>query len=110
MKPLRDLLIVSSLSLCLAGPAYAQSKAPPSAEAMQTHMKEMQEQMNRIRQAKDSRERERLMSEHMKSMSVGMAMMDGMRHGASGAGKGPSGDMRMEMMERQGMMPPGPGK
>jgi hypothetical protein len=46
-------------------------------EKMQAHMKLMQEQMTKIQQSKDPKERERLMQEHWTAMQDGMKWMHG---------------------------------
>ena len=48
---------------------------------MQDNMLKMHEQMHKIMQAKDPRERERLMQEHLKTMQENMKMMGGMMGG-----------------------------
>jgi len=48
---------------------------------MQENMKRMQDEMAAIRAAKDPKEKERLMEEHMKTMESSMAMMRKMMEG-----------------------------
>jgi len=95
-------------------PAGASSSAAPSSKAptpaqMEMQMKAMQEMHEKMMASKTPEERQALMSEHMKAMQDGMAMM-GRMHGGSGAksGSGMGGGMsmspqmmgkRMDMME-----------
>lgn len=72
---------------CMMQQGMDQRMAP-----MQEHMKKMQEQMARIANATDARERERLMQEHMQSMHESCM---GMMHDTGGAetgGHGTSGE------------------
>lgn len=75
---------------------------------MDSKMKSMKEQMQRIHAAKDPVERKRLMDEHMASMQKMMSGMKGMMGGAAKAGAPSPGapmdtlEPRMTMM--QGMM------
>lgn len=91
---------------------------PKMREQMMERMKQMQAQMDRIRQSTDPAERQKLMAEHMKSMQETMQMMRGMGggmmmgggammggpmmgEGMKGGGRGPSPEMmemRMDMM------------
>jgi hypothetical protein len=114
------------------GPMQMDSKLQ---QQMLDHMKEMQSQMDKIRQSTDPNERQKLVAEHMSSMQEGMQMMRGMgggmmgmMHGGAGAGMtGPRGggaqnpqmmerrmdmmQMMMEqMMQHQQMMQAPPGK
>ncbi len=57
-----------------AAPADPAGSTPPTAD-MHAHMRAMQGQMARIREAQDAAERERLMHEHMQSMQQHMQMM-----------------------------------
>lgn len=68
-----------------------------SGKPMMEHMKTMQAQMQRIREAKDPAERQKLMDEHMKSMHESMGMMRGMKAGGGGA----KPEMRMQVMEQR---------
>jgi len=84
--------------------AKATSKAAASAPGqMDMQMKSMQEMHERMMAAKTPEERQALMSEHMKSMQGGMAMMGRMKApDAKGGGKSKSPEMmskRMDMME-----------
>jgi hypothetical protein len=62
----------------------AQQAKPPAAKTgmpmggMHEHMKKMQEQMAQIRAATDPKEKERLVSEHLKTMEESMSKMQGM--------------------------------
>lgn len=112
------LVIVGAITLsgCNTAPmvpvsAVALSGAVPGSMArMDAQMKTMQEMHEKMMSAKTTEERRKLMTEHMKAMRDGMAMMDGM----SGAGMGDikgvqmGGDMgaqhqmmgkRMDMMQ-----------
>ena len=75
--------------------------APPAQMDMQ--MKSMQEMHEKMMAAKTPEERQALMTEHMKSMQGGMAMMGRMKTSdAKGGGKPMSPEMmskRMDMME-----------
>jgi hypothetical protein len=90
-----------------ASSAVAPSKAPTPAQ-MDMQMKGMREMHDKMMAAKTPEERQALMSEHMKTMQDGMAMMGRMRAGDSakpGAGMGGGGSMSSRMMgERMDMM------
>jgi hypothetical protein len=80
------------------------SKAAPAAPAqMDMQMKSMHEMHEKMMAAKTPEERQALMSEHMKSMQGGMAMMGQMKApDAKGGSKSMSPEMmgkRMDMME-----------
>ena len=79
------------------------SKAPTPAQVdMQT--KAMQEMHEKMMAAKTPEERQALMSEHMKAMQDGMAMM-GRMHGGGGAASGAGMSMNPQMMgKRMDMM------
>ena len=84
--------------------AKATSKPATAAPAqMDIQMKSMQEMHGKMMAAKTPEERQALMSEHMKSMQGGMAMMGQMKApDAKGGGKSMSPEMmgkRMDMME-----------
>lgn len=92
-----------------ASSAVAPSPKAPTAAQMDMQMMAMQEMHEKMMAAKTPEERQALMSEHMKAMQDGMAMM-GRMHGGSGAksGSGMGGGMsmnpqmmgkRMDMME-----------
>ncbi len=83
------------------------SKAPTTAQ-MEMQTKAMQEMHEKMMAAKTPEERQALMSEHMKSMQDGMALMGQMRGGGTMSGAGMDGGMsmsprmmgrRMDMME-----------
>lgn len=57
--------------------------------AMQERYKKMQEQMGKIRQTKDPKDRQKLLQEHWQTMHEGMGMMGG------GMGRGPRGGAMM---------------
>jgi hypothetical protein len=66
----------------------APAKPAPKADGMdgmmhgmQRNMKRMQDEMAAIRAAKDPKEKERLMEEHLKTMESSMAMMKKMMEG-----------------------------
>ena len=87
-----------------ASAAKATSKAAAAAPAqMDMQMKSMQEMHQKMMAAKTPEERQALMTEHMKSMQGGMAMMGQMKApDAKGGGKSMSPEMmgkRMDMME-----------
>lgn len=56
---------------------------------MQENMLKMHDTMHKIMQAKDPKERERLMQEHMQAMQDNMKMMHGMMAGPGGGMMGP---------------------
>jgi hypothetical protein len=84
-----------------AKPAPKAALAAPAQMDMQ--MKSMQEMHEKMMAAKTPEERQALMTEHMKSMQGGMAMMGQMKApDAKGGGKSVSPEMmgkRMDMME-----------
>jgi len=99
--------------------AKATPKAATEAPAqMDMQMKSMQEMHEKMMAAKTPEERQALMTEHMKSMQGGMAMMSQMKApDAKGGSKFMSPEMmgkRMDMtemmmqmmMDREGMKPP----
>lgn len=59
-------------------PSAATSPAQPpvdqSALRMQENVKRMQSQLDRVRKAKDAKERERLLADHMQAMRENMAL------------------------------------
>ena len=60
-------------------------KAKPAAKGeMHEHMKEMREQMERIRAENDPVKRGQLIDEHMKTMRQSMPMMRDMKHDKGG--------------------------
>lgn len=92
-----------------AASAMAPSSKAPTPAQMDMQMKAMQEMHEKMMAAKTPEERQALMSEHMKTMQDGMAMM-GQMHASDGAkrGAGMGGrmlmtpqmmDKRMDMME-----------
>jgi hypothetical protein len=84
--------------------AAAPSAAMP---AMQERMKAMREMHDKMMNAKTPAERQALMSDHMKSMQDGMAMMKGMGGMAGMGAMGRMGDgkgMPAEMAKRHQMM------
>jgi len=88
------------------GASAPAAKATPKAAApaqMDMQMKSMQEMHEKMMAAKTPEERQALMTEHMKSMQGGMAMMGQMKApDAKGSGKSVSPEMmgkRMDMME-----------
>ena len=86
-----------------ASSAVAPSKAPTPAQ-MDMQMKAMQEMHDKMMAAKTPEERQALMSEHMKTMHDGMAMMSQMHaDGSAKAGAGMGGGMSMnpQMMGRR---------
>lgn len=106
------------LSLAFATGLAAQPPGGQTGDAgmgqMQQRMHAMQEQMARIHATSDPQERQRLMQEHMQSMSQGMAMMGRMmQQPAAGADadetatrcRGDDTECRMrQMQDRQGRM------
>lgn len=151
MKPgtlIAALFAASLAAQPLVGAAQSQDKpaAKPRAgqmdpklqEQMTARMKAMQVQMDKIRQTRDPKEREKLLAEHMKSMEEGMRLMRGMGGGMMGGigdGRMTSGGAMMggkgggaqspqmmenrmdmmqmmmdQMMEHMQMMQPAPGK
>ena len=93
---------VSIISLALFAPAApaaeehdhsAQESAPAKAAGtqmrmMQDNMLKMHEQMHKIMQAADPKEREQLRQEHLKTMQEHMKMMGGSKGGMMGAPAG----------------------
>ncbi len=130
MKKLVPYTILATLALSAP---YALSQTAPKAEKkpapaasapmdmdklygdIQARFKKMQEQMEKIRQAKDPNERQKLWEEHWKTMHEGMGMMGMMMgRGPGGGGMmggpmmgGPKGGPGMgpeAMQQRQEMM------
>lgn len=94
-------------------PASAPSAAVPSSKAptpaqMEMQTKAMREMHDKMMAAKTPEERQALMSEHMKTMQDGMAMMGQMHAGGGakpGAGMGGGMSMNPQMMgKRMDMM------
>ena len=129
-------LITAALIMPLAmaeAPAKADKKPAATAgseadmdkyyAAMQDRYKKMQEQMERLRKAKDPAERQKLWEEHWQTMHEGMdmmmgrggmgpgmmmggmGMMRGMGPGGPAGGMGPGGGMGSGMGPRGGMGP-----
>ena len=71
---------------------------------MQDGMKRMQEQMREIVAASDPGERQRLMSEHMKSMREAMSMMGNMTRGSKAPAEGERAGSMAHCMEMMGQM------
>ena len=107
-----------ALTACNTAPAMPMGTASASTMAtpdqmgkMDAQMKTMQGMHDKMMNAKTPEERSKLMTEHMKTMQDGMAMMEGMSGAGMGAMKGMpgmTGDMgshpqmmekRMEMMQ-----------
>jgi hypothetical protein len=96
------LILATAVSLFLIAPAalavdehHPVQKGAPVKDAgmpmgkMQDNMLRMHEQMHKIMQTQDPKERERLMQEHMKMMQENMKMMGGGQGGMMGGdGKG----------------------
>ncbi len=84
-------------------PKVAPKAAPAAPAQMDMQVKSMQEMHEKMMAAKTPEERQALMTEHMKSMQGGMAMMGQMKApDAKGGGKSMSPEMmgkRMDMME-----------
>jgi len=59
----------------IAKPPVVNPQASKHMQMMQGHTQKMREQMEKIRVAKDPKERQRLMNEHMKAMRDGMKML-----------------------------------
>ena len=102
MKPsIPAISLISLAALTLSSPILAQpakatdKSADKAAEApkvtppnpaefdkqmsqIQTHMQQMQAQMDKIRQTQDPQERQRLLQDHWNSMQAAMSTMDGM--------------------------------
>jgi Spy/CpxP family protein refolding chaperone len=106
MKMIKPLLFTTFTALALGVPhVNAQTAAPAESQpaasdaetdqfygAMQERYRLMQEQMQKIRQTKDPKERRRLMREHWQTVNEGVGMMGGgwgMGHGMGGYGMGP---------------------
>jgi hypothetical protein len=110
----------SSPSPDVAKPQVTEPDADKHVQMMQGHTHKMRDQMEKIKAAKDPKERQKLMQEHKASMREGMKMMKSMPTckmtsdvGMKGAGQGmmEMGNMMMchQMMEKklemmQGMM------
>lgn len=88
--------------------AASGAEADISMGPMRERMEKMRSQMQAIRQAKNPKEREKLLQEHMQSMREGMKMMRGMRGGemrggAAGGGGMMGGGMMGGPMDNDGM-------
>ncbi len=91
----------------VAAPAQPPAAVTPAdrekrVQGMQMNMIKMHEQMHKIMQAKDPKERQRLMQEHLKMMQDHMKMMGGNMGGMMG------GDMHPMMMPGGSSPPSGP--
>ena len=82
------------------------AQAPPGMQQMQGQMQDMQALMDRIHNAADPQERQRLMREHMQSMQQGMTMMGHMMRGQGDVPVQPpecaQGDAECAMQRMQG--------
>jgi hypothetical protein len=89
-----------------AAPMEAQPEAVADRQIMQARetMRKLQEQMGKIRQTSDPKERQKLMREHMQTMQEGMKQLRGM-----GGMKRPGGMMGMSGGGKQGGMMMGMG-
>lgn len=110
------LTATSALVACNTAPMMPMGNASASSMAMpdpmgkmDAQMKTMQGMHEKMMNARTPEERSKLMSEHMKAMQDGMAMMDGMSGAGMGGMKGMpgmpgmGGDMgaRQQMMEKR---------
>jgi hypothetical protein len=110
------LTATSALVACNTAPMMPMGNASASSMAMPDQMGKMDAQMKtmqglheKMMNARTPEERSKLMSEHMKAMQEGMAMMDGMSGAGMGGMKGMpgmsgmGGDMgaRQQMMEKR---------
>ena len=107
---MKNPILFAILTALTLNAPYAAAQTAPKAEGkpaamdmdkqtvqMQENIKKMQQQMDRIHQAKDPKERHELMDEHAKTMQENMQMMRGM-----------GGPMMMDTMGGQkGGMGPG---
>ena len=95
-----------------AAPPKARVAAPPAGpgpnmQMMQEHMKQMQAQLEKIRQTPDPAEKERLMHEHLAAMQDHMKMMQGMIGARPPMGTDGTGmpahviDQRFRMLEQR---------
>ncbi|NMM06325.1 hypothetical protein [Polaromonas sp.] len=75
-------------------------KSNPAMARTDAQIKAMQEMHDKMMAAKTPEERNALMTEHMKTMQNGMAMMSGMSSGAM-AGMPGDANMRNQMMEKR---------
>ena len=75
-------------------------KSNPAMARTDAQIKAMQEMHDKMTAAKTPEERNALMTEHMKTMRDGMAMMSGMSSGAM-AGMPGDANMRNQMMEKR---------
>jgi hypothetical protein len=135
-------VLATALVACAQTPVEPAGGAikPPTATGagdrmamMDAHMKAMREMHDKMARARTPEERNALMTEHMKLMQEGMAMMNGMGSGGMGGMMGMDGmqggaatpadmatrqqmmEMRMEMMQSMMQMmmdrlPPAPAK
>ena len=71
-----------------AMPAAKSADMDSMTSGMQRNMKRMQDEMAAIRTATDTKEKERLMEEHLKTMESSMAMMKKMMEGRKMHGGG----------------------
>jgi hypothetical protein len=77
-------MFMTSAALAEESHDHSGQAEPPAAKhgmpmgGMHEHMKKMREQMAQIRAAREPKERERLMAEHMSTMEQSMAKMQGM--------------------------------
>lgn len=78
----RTTMIASVLAAVFASPAVF--AADGQGDRMARHMKDMQAQMEEIRQATDPVKRDELITAHMKAMRDGMREMHGMDGGSPG--------------------------
>ncbi len=112
------LIATSALAACNTTPAMPLGTAsnnsittPNHTAKMDAQMETMQRMHDKMMNAKTPEERSKLMTEHMKTMQEGMAMMEGMPSAGMGAMKGmpgmacemsshhPTMEKRMEMMQ-----------
>ena len=97
---MNKLILVAAVSLALFAPVIpaaedhdhpaqkgeAAKDAGMQMRMMQDNMLKMHEQMHKIMQARDPKEREQLMQEHLKMMQEHMKMMGGGKGGMMGPG------------------------
>ncbi len=98
------------LTACNTAPTTPMGTASSNSTATPTHMARMDAQMKtmqamheKMKNAKTPQERRQLMTDHMKTMQDGMAMMDDMKGMQGMTGDMPANNMmmakRMEMMQ-----------
>lgn len=112
MKKINYLTIIAATMFAFSNMSYSAEKTKPqssvekpSIEMMNSRMTELQQEMTRINNTKDSKQKKALLEKHMKNMQTQMNMMGQMTNdmGMMGSNMG-NGQMMGQMQGMMGQM------